>query len=630
MTGSLLDVQAENFRRSPLGADDDRFWRSFLHFFELTVPNSALGLVGERTTSMLFPLIINPESYAVSDPFTVTATPTLDGGLFVEENGIVARSIRIDGHTGFKTRQFPGAGLGISSLVKTDNFSFKVRGKATPLAVSGQRHFEFLQDRVFRTYGELKRDPATARETVMRYHNVKDDEHWHVIPIRFDLKRGNRERVIYRYSIELLAVDKAAVAPLPAVTEDKNWLDQAKDAISAVRNTLGQINAAIADLGEFIDDISKIATGAIEMFAAVVDAANALTSFVTGAIDFIARPIGAFADLVDGIANVADQVAAIPSAYRDVVVNRFRQLENSFDHLLQHPEVFADPVRLRVASLNAKRTLSTAVSSAAVSNAVANPPTTLRGLGKLGTAPSPGDQFRVKDSNPQTRNVTYTSAFQYQVGAGDSLQALAAKFLGDSREWRSIAVLNNLTAPYISDTPLPGVVRQGDQILIPSTSRATNAEANAGIIGTRIEDPLPTQLFGTDFRMDAVAAGPLYDRVIDPSSGGTDVLHVSGIENLQQGIRTRMITEQGTVPLYKDLGHRRLVGLGIKAIDDEVIDLRLSEAVSADPRILRVDGVRRNDTLSPDILDVEVDAIVRGLGQPVTVQSYVPAPGNGA
>lgn len=40
------------------------------------------------------------------------------------------------------------------------------------------------------------------------------------------------------------------------------------------------------------------------------------------------------------------------------------------------------------------------------------------------------------------------------VTEGDDLESLAAKFMGDRSAWRSLALLNNLKAPYISETPV--------------------------------------------------------------------------------------------------------------------------------------------------------------------------------
>ena len=189
-----LDFLRETVRQAITG--DDKFYKQFLYFFELRIPQK-LAINGIQTT-VLFPLMLAPENLSMDEPFAVEVTQTQGGGLIVEENGIIQRMLRIRGNTGFKPRAWEGSrGLALS-VVPPEKRSYS--RNLDPFifdALSGQRHFQYLQDAVFRTYGDLKRDPESAEDTRLFWHNPKDDEHWEVIPQKFSLERSSSKRTIY-------------------------------------------------------------------------------------------------------------------------------------------------------------------------------------------------------------------------------------------------------------------------------------------------------------------------------------------------------------------------------------------------------------------------------------------------
>ena len=102
----LLELQRELSRQVRAG-QDDKYLRRFVYFFELRVPPS---VAKGATSTFIYPLIIPPENYRMSEPFEVTQTYTNGAGLWLEENGVVARTINLRGTTGFKPRAFPKVG----------------------------------------------------------------------------------------------------------------------------------------------------------------------------------------------------------------------------------------------------------------------------------------------------------------------------------------------------------------------------------------------------------------------------------------------------------------------------------------------------------------------------------------
>jgi len=613
--GSVGNRQRENLLQ------DDKFRRSFLYFFELTVPATALEEPsdGSDAVSMLFPLVINPQSIAMSEPYTVNVTPTSNGGLFVEENGILARSIKIEGHTGFAPK--PNRSKG-GAKIKVEAPSFKIRGNDFAGAVSGQRHFQFLQDRVFRTYGDLKRDPRTAKGTILAFHNPKDDEHWRVVPIKFDMHRaGPKDRFLYRYSIELLAVDMAERAELLVESEDKNWLDKARDLINDIKGAVAVIVGAIQEIQAFVKEIEGFVTGIINLVGEIANIINAVSDFVDGVVSLITAPFKAIANVIRAIDGAITRLVALPDRIRDSVRNAFHDVLDSMHIIGSHRRAFQVPAGAQLDALNNSRKIGTSTSQAELNAAAANPAKTATQYASLGTAPRSGDRARAaNDRSPSARSVTFQSTVEHVLTSTDTLEALAARFLGDARQWRLIAQLNGLQAPYVSALGLPNTLRLGDRLSIPSTARPTTIQPGASILGTSPTDSTEDRLLGRDLRLvPIVGTKDRYDFEVDPASNGTDIRHVSGIENLQQALRTRMITEQGTNVLYRRLGIRRLVGIGIPNIDDEIVKFRFREAITADPRIARVTDVRLVSGTSLDVVDVDLDAQVRGFNAPVSV-----------
>jgi len=109
MAISLVNFMSERLRQGMAGGDN-KFFKQYTMFFELRVPQEMSFLAN---ATFLFPLIVTPDTYNLSEPFTVEATPTQGAGLYVEENGIVQRVIRISGTTGFKPRKLHSSGTAV-------------------------------------------------------------------------------------------------------------------------------------------------------------------------------------------------------------------------------------------------------------------------------------------------------------------------------------------------------------------------------------------------------------------------------------------------------------------------------------------------------------------------------------
>ena len=76
----------------------------------------------------------------------------------------------------------------------------------------------------------------------------------------------------------------------------------------------------------------------------------------------------------------------------------------------------------------------------------------------------------------------YTGFREVTVLFGDSLPSIAAREMSDARRWLDLALANGLKSPYISEEGVPGTLRPGQPILIPTTEppTATDQVRSAG------------------------------------------------------------------------------------------------------------------------------------------------------
>jgi len=605
---------------------DDKFFRRMLFFFELRVPGNAS--VTPTPQSYRYPLVIPPTSYSLSEPFVVEQTQTLDGGLYVEERGIVAREVRITGNTGVAPRRNPGQStFDIILPPERKSYSRKLpqRARALLAALSGQRHFQFLQDSVFRTYADLKRDPATSGGTSLYFYVPKDDERWRAFPLSFDLTRDGASPFLYTYDIRLLVTEPDG----PPISEDKRVLDVVKNPFRMLKFGVQTVQSAILDLANIQGQLDNLITGGTSLIGDAAGIANAASAFLDGTDRLVKTPLQGVTRTKDAIeagmgtlaqAQLLGSGPSVPGS----LLNTLRKVQDGLLVLASYPEVYQTPVGAAVEAFNARQSLATSQTPDALEGArSATPPRTLREWRELGTSLLPGDYRRAREDLGLGSTVPrFSSAVERVVEQGDTLTTIAARFLGDARQWKILAVFNGLQPPFITEQRLPGTLRVGDKILVPSYGKASQRETSLATMGVAVDAPAEEHFLGVDFALSPVPGpGDLVDFVVDVENGSVDFKRVRGRENLTQGLTTRVMTEQGTVALYPTLGLRRVVGLGVTAIDVEQAQFSVIEAVSADPRVAAVSGLDFSNTAeAPDVITVDMDVSIRGIAKSERIQ----------
>ncbi|MBO77145.1 MAG: hypothetical protein CME17_06890 [Gemmatimonadetes bacterium] len=628
-------LSAEEQRQRDLS--DGNFVKNELYFFELTIPGDVTRTGND--INAITPLLINPESITMTEPYAVTPTATVGGGLYVEEDGVIARQLHIRGTTGFKPRSAAGIGFGTPAkeLNTSEKLSFPMRGnlkgaESGPLAFSGQsgqRQFQFLQDRIFRLYSDLKQNPDCSANTKLTFHNPKDQEHWRVVPLSFTMHRATPRSTMYMYDIQLLVVERATnKKPIKVLQRPDNAIVQAINNTSgAVRNTMAYAEGALKNIEGYVTALNDVVGNIQGTF-------NSVTSTIRG----YERLLGKVENAVQGVVNIG--VSAVNSATSlidagDAILDAIDSWGGAKAGIYNVEASVMDLSRAAARFSNTLDSLPNTIGDYEQLSRNINPPpppsvnitpgpaqsrfgvvtsaSSLQGAMNQGTGLQPGDSSldRGRPQSPRPLgSVSGTSVREIEVLMNDTIESITARVTGSTADVQVIIALNNLRPPYISTTGIPGTIRPGDPILVPSSGRAAVDKFGPTVYGARLTESLSSRLYGTDLRLDPVlttdGAG-LYDLVL--SNDTEDVLLRTGVENLKQGLRTRILTEIGSNPIYPDLGYKRFIGLNAVGFDKSLTRLSLSSAVEADERIITVDNLRVSEP-TPDHLSVEFDAIV--------------------
>ena len=158
-----------------------------------------------------------------------------------------------------------------------------------------------------------------------------------------------------------------------------------------------------------------------------------------------------------------------------------------------------------------------------------------------------------------------------EIHAGDTLQRIALRELGDASRWIEIAVLNGLRPPYLVpiDSFGDGVLRYGDLIKIPAPGASIAADTD------------PDATFGRDLsvRQGRLGATPT-----------GDLLLVSGLANLKQAVSIRVLVEKRELGFHPDFGCwiRTLLGAIGGPRSTRLAAFYVRSALLEEPRILTV------------------------------------------
>ena len=648
MEADLYQVYEGNRQTS---FSDDRYFKALPYMFELQVPAAALQTsTGPARTAFFYTLPLSPQNIALDEPFTVATVPGINGGLVVEENGIVERTLRLSGVTGFAPSSMRQQTANLQNSVVR---SFLARGEYyehNSGKLSGQRHLQFLQDRVFRAYADLKRDPKFSRGVRLFFHNLKDREGWEVVPTAFTVNRRAPKSTLYYYEISLIvigpsdeiqfyepggvasqyterfgkSVSKFRFTILKSAAE-LGWKELVRQALARARKALEKISAAINDVIKYVDEVQNFIRDVRQSIRQLVDEVLGWVGAIVRTVDQIiaipgdllktaTRIVDSVRDVAIAVAKTAGTVASLP----DSLAAMWHRLGDAIEQF-QGIAVFYNQEReaAQRGLLSARGQDSVRASLGVSTNAIEA--RTIGELSRAGTAPTLSEVVSALQGAGDVRVPQINSLTYYAVRGSDNISALAARYLGDAEFWWVIAELNGLQHPYISNIPLPGTVRPGQTLLIPSTSPVSPEGARGGVI-TDAASSAEVRTLYRDMRLSESSRNRgRYDLELDPVKGYRDVKYVEGVDNLQQALRTRLETTLGENPIFPTLGIPRIVGVGNADVDTEIVRIMVGRAITADGRVAGVNSIRVSAESAGDTYVIDADVAVRGVGAVVPV-----------
>ncbi len=174
--------------------------------------------------------------------------------------------------------------------------------------------------------------------------------------------------------------------------------------------------------------------------------------------------------------------------------------------------------------------------------------------------------------------------------AGETLQELALRELGDATLWTMIAWVNGLQAPFIVQSPadvVPGVVQFGTGLLVPSAGPEPSSSA--------------TDLYYTDIQLTAGRMS-----VVDG-----DLQLVSGIPNLSQGLTHRLIVDRNELLFHPTYGAylTELLGQGNTPANLGLAEFYARSSLLEDERVRSVSSIVATATLDTITIVATVIAV---------------------
>ena len=579
------------------------------------------------------PLIINPRAERLDEVFSVTLTPGLEGSLYAEENGIVERQIMLAGTTGLKHKAFPKDGVGV--FVGVADKTAVSRAKAshsrphapfeTAQPQSGVYHFRLLQDRIFRDYADLKRDPVLAENTELYLHVTRDREFWRVIPRRFSMIRGVPKKTLYSYEIHLTAVGGGGDKTPLLFGKREDDFGKEPSASKFLAKELAKLSGAFKDLGvvtnrvktvqesTWMTKLRAISQKAHDFIFRAVTALQDLESYVRGAVDAILSPYEALITVIHGLDSAIDELIELGLEVMETPIAIVREIRWGAESIMSSYDRYGRQYNNILNEYN--KVFST---TQRAPTGVGQAQNSLEGLAGS-TAPLNGDPERDQFDPRKSETAAARSVRTIRIRDGATIQGIAGRELGNPDRWPELAALNDLQPPFFSETGLPGTLKYGSQLLIPDPTPPPDENDRLITLGLKGTEPLEERLYGRDFLLKEVAPGR-YDWDLNDSK--TDFRTVAGIANLSQGLTTRILTARRSVPLLPEMGTDDVIG-SLGAVQNQMKRVSILRSVQQDPRVLNVPRVDLSGS-SGDTLEVTLGVVPYGLVQRLVTSTKVP------
>lgn len=523
-----------------------------------------------------FRLQINPQEMTQDEIFAVEVTPTFRG-VVVEHHGTILKDITISGTTGVSPKRDMGG-----AVARTGR----------PILSAGHSGFEEFHElrSYFRTYVELKRsDSGEGGELRLIFKNFKDNESLYVEPQKFTMKRTASRAMLYDYNIVLKAVGvtskklKISHNRLGLISEASDYINTATELIAIGTQV---INASVGIIRQVERDVSNTLLGPLRQI-------NSALIALKGGQESIFGPFG------------------LTRRFFENFNNELGRIESNFNDFLGRDTEDFNNATGRTATIVGDENRESTYSELRVLNGINK---IKRGVLVLLSnnnlfAENVNDEAeRISSFYSNINFVTPNSTRAITVLGTDTLQSIAARELGDPDRFKELAILNGLYFPYIDEAGGNGVLKPGDNILIPqlSSSSDTGVKKNKEYEITKLLTEAEKNL-GVDIRLDK------NNDLAISNVGDLDL--IAGIDNMSQAILLRLALEPGSLQRHPEIGTGLQIGVKIR---NAILAEMQNNIISSYESDLRVEAIPYLDIIQEgNTTKINMIIKLKDLEQPV-------------
>jgi hypothetical protein len=196
-----------------------------------------------------------------------------------------------------------------------------------------------------------------------------------------------------------------------------------------------------------------------------------------------------------------------------------------------------------------------------------------------------------------------SSSVEEEILRGENIRQLAKRTTGNEANWKKIALINDLKAPYLAPSASDGVLPFGGKIIIPRESSDLDAESKVGAIVNTDADqqalsPILRQ-YGRDLKLASIGGTSPSVSDVEVNQRG-DLAIIEGTPNVEQALNIKMSTEQGELATHSTFGAKYPIGSKFPGrVRVQEFSLNVQRTLRQDPRIREIKSI-----------DIEADADV--------------------
>tara|TARA_R100000664_G_C2759394_1_gene149116 strand:+ start:582 stop:2612 length:2031 start_codon:yes stop_codon:yes gene_type:complete len=531
---------------------------------------------------------LHPKALNLSEPFATHIMPTQGGGVYVESQGIVLRTLTIAGTTGYRPAMVGIPGDNNNNIIPHQ-----------PGEPTGFLNLLKLRN-LFRNYADLKKDKSLSYKVYLVWYNNKEQEAWFFEPTNFSTMRDAASPFTYDYSISGTLTQKVSFSTVVnTINPDPTSIHFQ---IATLRRSAAMINSIVGGLipglgNDVVGDVQNLTRQVLDQVDSIDRAATGVAMNVAAIAQIPTVLVAAAYPLVQGlkksISDLVKNQEAIWDTDYDAWADNWTANNEKFLELFQA----TDELTWAMTAIGQPENIADIVSST--------------------KAPGSPSVDKKKLSHPNTGADYSDSEWRpVKIPKETTLADLVFNSLGDDSAVAAVAEYNGLEPPFITDTPVyvgafTKFLTQGDIIYLPFPKELVSGDINTKINPLKTSLSLYEESLGRDLRLNkstqATTGVSEFNLTISPT-GDLDL--VGGRDNIIQAIDIKLNTERGELAPHPEFGIVFVVGhKGNRNLNFNLY-LSLNDTMLSDGRIKELVDTRVN--ISGDIASVKTKVHVIG------------------